>query len=458
MSQPTDETLALFENHLGQVGEHWQSALDFAGYDAALITAGEPANYFLDDQAPPQKINPHFLQWCPETTAIGSALVIRPGQRPEFYFLRPEDYWHQPPEIPAWAQAFVVQTFAEREPLLEAARQAAFRAGNHIALVGEAGHDAFGELPTDDVNPDALLDHLHFARARKTAFELDAMRAATEKAVRGHLAARDAFYAGASEFEINLAYLGACSQLPAELPYQNIVALNEHAGVLHYQHYDSTPPAHRHSFLIDAGGSQYGYASDITRTYAGNARTGNSGTADAGLFAELIERMDEAQLALIETMAAGTPYLDLHIDMHRRLAVILTETQIVRCSADEAFESGMTEAFLPHGLGHLIGLQTHDVGGQQIGPEGGVAPPPDNYPALRLTRTLEDRMPVTIEPGLYFIPQLLGEALKGPAGRHLNRTLIDSLLPCGGIRIEDNVYLDEGELINLTRGAFAALS
>lgn len=446
MSQQTEDSTTLFGDHLERVSEQWQSSLAFAGYDAAIITAGEPINYFLDDQAPPQKINPHFLQWCPEPSALGSVLLIRPGQTPQLYFLRPDDYWHQPPEIPVWAQSFEVHSFSDRGPLLEAARQAALQTGNHIALIGQAGRDALAEIPADDVNPDALLDHLHFARALKTAFELEAMRQATVRAVRGHLAARDAFHNGASEFTINLAYLSACGQLPAELPYQNIVALNEHAGVLHYQHYQTTSPAARHSFLIDAGGSQHGYASDITRTYS----------AQAGLFAELIERMDEAQSALIETMAAGTPYLDLHIDMHRRLAGILTETQIATCSADEAFASGLTETFLPHGLGHLIGLQTHDVGGQQIGPEGGMAPPPENYSALRLTRTLDDRMPVTIEPGLYFIPQLLETAFAGPNRRHLNETLIESLLPCGGIRIEDNVYLDEGRLINMTREAFAA--
>lgn len=447
MNQPAQDTAALFANHLDSVSERWQAALAFAGYDAAIVTAGEPVNYFLDDQAPPQKINPHFLQWCPDTTAIGSALLIRPGQRPQLFFLKPQDYWHQPPAVPVWAASFEVQTFAQPEPLVEAVRQCAFRAGNHIALIGEAGQDALGELAGEDVNPAPLLDHLHFARARKTAFELAAMQSATVKAVRGHRAARNAFASGASEFQINLAYLGACGQLPAELPYQNIVALNEHAGVLHYQHYDSSAPASRHSFLIDAGGSEHGYASDITRTYA----------AADGLFAELIERMDKAQLALIGTMAAGTPYLDLHIDMHKRLARILTETRLLTCSADEAFESGLTETFLPHGLGHLIGLQTHDVGGQQTGPDGGLAPPPQNYPALRLTRTLDERMPVTIEPGLYFIPQLLDAARKGPAGRHLNATLIESLLPCGGIRIEDNVYLDDGRVVNMTREAFAEI-
>jgi len=448
VNQPDSNDISLFPAHLKVISERWQEALSFAGFDAAVVTAGEPVNNFLDDQAPPLKLNPHFLQWCPSETAEGSALLIRPGERPHLYFLRPDDYWHQPPEIPAWAADFEVTTFAERTPLLAAVRQAALKAANHVAVIGNSGMDAFADLQAEDINPTLLLNHLHFTRAVKTEFELEAMKEATRKAVRGHLAARAAFDAGRSEFQINLAYLNASEQLPAELPYQSIIALNDHAGVLHYQHYDRQPPRTRHSFLIDAGGSQYGYASDITRTYA----------AGSGLFAELIERMDEAQLALIDTLAADRPYLDLHIDMHRRLGHILAESGIVSCSGEAAFEMRLTEAFLPHGLGHLIGLQTHDVGGQQSAPEGGQTPPPENYPALRMTRTLEPCMPVTIEPGLYFIPQLLEAATDSDAGGYLNQSLIDSLLPCGGIRIEDNVYVRDGELINMTRQAFHELA
>lgn len=448
MNQQDNDPSHLFSGHLAIVSQRWQDALAFAGFDAAIVTAGEAVNNFLDDQAPPLKLNPHFLQWCPSETAEGSALLIRPGERPHLFFLRPDDYWHQPPEVPAWAADFEVTSYSEREPLLAAVRKAAQRAANHVALVGNAGTEAFHDLPDEGVNPDLLLNHLHFARAVKTEFELAAMTEATRKAVRGHVAARAAFEAGSSEFQINMAYLAAAGQLPAELPYQNIVALNEHAGVLHYQHYDRTPPAGRYSFLIDAGGSHLGYAADITRTYA----------AGPGPFAELVERMDQAQRALIDGISAGTPYLDLHVDMHRRLGEILADAGLVSCSGEEAFESGLTETFLPHGLGHLIGLQTHDVGGQQSAPEGGQTPPPENYPALRLTRTLDERMPVTIEPGLYFIPQLLDAAAATEAGRHLNRSLIETLLPCGGIRIEDNVYVRDGELVNLTRLAFADIA
>jgi Xaa-Pro dipeptidase len=437
-----------FSDHLAIVANNWEAALAFAGFDAAIVAAGESRNHFLDDQAPPLKLNPHFLHWCPDQRAEGSALLIRPGERTRLYFLRPDDYWHLPPELPEWAEAFDVRVYADRDSLLTEVERDALAAGNHIAMIGDSGTDVMHGFQPEDVNPTPLLDHLHFARAVKTAFELDAMREATNIAVRGHIAARRAFEDGASEFGINSAYLLASEQHSVDLPYSNIVALNEHAGILHYQHYDRQPPAERFSFLIDAGGSRHGYASDITRTYAADPN---------GLFAELVTRLDTEQQALIASLNAGTPYLDLHVDMHRRLAGILCDAGLAHGDADGLFESGLTEIFLPHGLGHLIGLQTHDVGGQQKGPEGGTVAPPDSYPMLRLTRTMEQDMPVTIEPGLYFIPQLLEAARAGDTADLIDWKRVEDLLPCGGIRIEDNVVIGPNGVENLTRNAFTAL-
>jgi Xaa-Pro dipeptidase len=444
-----------FSEHLAVVSDRWEQALAFSGYDAAIVTAGTSRNYFLDDQSPPHRVNPHFLQWCPSELTEGSALLISPGKRSTLYFLQPNDYWHQPPELPESAAHYQVEVHADAATLLSAVESAALASGNHIAYVGEAGPSEGEKFLPQDVNPSLLLNHLHFDRAVKTPFELSCMRQATAKAVAGHLAARDAFRQGKSEFHINLDYLAASEQLAAELPYSSIVALNEHAGVLHYQHYDRLPPAELHSFLIDAGGNHQGYAADITRTYARESE---------GQFASLIKLLDAAQRELIDDMVPGGAYLDLHVNMHRRLAGILELAGLVTCSADAAFEAGITESFLPHGLGHLIGLQTHDVGGQQSGSEGGVSPPPDNYAALRLTRDLEAGMPVTIEPGLYFIPQLLSAARTGANRKLINWPTVDALIPYGGIRIEDNVVLclpgdhqgeDQAVVENLTRDAFA---
>ena len=87
-----------------------------------------------------------------------------------------------------------------------------------------------------------LLARLHYDRAVKTAYELECLRRANELGARGHLAALAAFRRGASEYEAHMRYLEACAQREEEMPYNNIVAYNEHAAVLHYQHLERRPP------------------------------------------------------------------------------------------------------------------------------------------------------------------------------------------------------------------------
>ena len=94
------------------------------------------------------------------------------------------------------------------------------------------------------------------------------MALATVAGVRAHRAAEQAFRAGASEYEIHLAYCQAAGAREEELPYNNIIAFDRHAAVLHYQVLDRSRPAGVKSFLIDAGAQHAGYACDITRTYA----------------------------------------------------------------------------------------------------------------------------------------------------------------------------------------------
>jgi Xaa-Pro dipeptidase len=138
------------------------------------------------------------------------------------------------------------------------------------------------------------------------------------------------------------------------------------------------------------------------------------------------------------------------------LADVLVEQGLVRCSADAAFDRRITDVFFPHGLGHLIGLQTHDVAGHMVSPEGGSRPPPERYPALRLTRTIEAGHVFTVEPGLYFIPMLLRQLRRSTHAADVDWARVERLLPCGGIRIEDNVHVTRDGVENLTRDAFAA--
>ena len=247
-----------------------------------------------------------------------------------------------------------------------------------------------------------------------------------------------------------MAYVRASGQTENELPYPNIVALNENAAVLHYQNLERAAPNPARSFLIDAGAQFNGYASDVTRTYS--ARDDD--------FAAMIVAMDKLQLQLCAQVRAGIDYAHIHLDAHKRIGKVLRDFDVITVSGDEAAASGLTSVFFPHGIGHLLGLQVHDVAGFSITAEGKQKARPTGHPYLRLTRTLEPGFVVTIEPGLYFIDALLNQARTNAHGAQINWQRVEYFKPFGGIRIEDNVACTTesvGEPENLTRPSFAAV-
>src|SRR5690606_6930501 len=254
--------------------------------------------------------------------------------------------------------------------------------------------------------------------------------------------------AGKSEFDIHMAYLAAARLTDEELPYGNIIALNEHGAVLHYMDFDRAPPAHARSLLIDAGGSFHGYASDITRTWA---------APDAGEFQALIDAVEAAQQGFCAKVRDGQDYAQLHLHAHLVLAGILREQGFLRLSPESAVESGVSAAFFPHGLGHGIGLQVHDVAGFAANDRGDSIAKPAGHPYLRLTRTLGPGMVVTIEPGIYFIDLLLAELKQKPESKDVDWNKVDAFRKYGGVRIEDDVACTDGEPENLTRAAFAQI-
>jgi Xaa-Pro dipeptidase len=243
-------------------------------------------------------------------------------------------------------------------------------------------------------------------------------------------------------------YLEACRQREEEMPYNNIVAYNENAAVLHYQQLERSAPQQLRSFLIDAGAQYRGYAADITRTYA----------APAGRFADLIGMMDRAQLRLCDEIVAGRDYREVHLSAHRILGDTMHEIGLTTVSGAEALERGVTSVFFPHGIGHLLGLQVHDVGGVMGDLQGAERSRPEGHPYLRLTRMLEPGVVVTVEPGIYLIDSLLAAAKAGPKRSLIDWAVVDELRPFGGIRIEDNVVATTGRPENLTRNAFAKMA
>ena len=445
MNAPSTASLKKsYAAHLEIQRRHTDEALAATGFEALAIYAGGQHMQFLDDQPYPFKPNPHFRLWTPLADAADCWIVYRPGQRLQLIFLQPLDYWYKPPEMPNdfWTDAFEIKV------IREGSEAKAHIAGvTRCAFIGE-WREEFVDWGFTGRNPEALMHRLHYVRAFKTDYELECMRRASRMSVRGHKAAEATFRSGASEYEILMAYIGATGQTENELPYPNIVALNTNTAVLHYQNQDRAVPAELRSFLIDAGAQFHGYASDITRTYSGKNDD----------FAAMIKAMDEQQLGLCSEVRAGVDYADIHLSAHRRIAKILRDFDVITASPEDAAASGLSSVFFPHGIGHLLGLQVHDVAGFTVSPDGKEKARPQGHPYLRLTRTLEPGFVVTIEPGLYFIDSLLEKARTSPLGKQINWQQVERFKPYGGIRVEDDVAATSGEPENLTRPAFAAAS
>ena len=441
--QNVDHWSGLFSSHLDIVKKRSAAALAATGYDALLLHAGTPPLLFLDDHHLPFRAQAPFKVWAPLSDAPDSFVFFTPGKQPLLLIHQPVDYWHKSPTLPDayWTAAFDIVSCATQA----AARAALPKDLSRTAFIGAPFPELLGWGPAA-INPEHLLAQLDYGRAAKTAYEIAALREANELGGRGHIAAERAFRAGASEFEITLEFMKACGLREQELPYNPIVALNENGAVLHYQFQQRRPPLNIHSLLIDAGAEFAGYASDITRTFS---------YADAE-FADIIRRFDGLQLRLCAQIRVGLDWRDFHQASYRAISEFLGEIGVINASADEAIDRALTSVFYPHGIGHLLGLQVHDVGGRQRDPAGGEIERPSNHPFLRLTRKLEDGFVVTVEPGFYFIDQLLNEAKQKPIGKLIEWQRVEQLRKFGGVRIEDDVVARAGGHENLTRLAFPA--
>ena len=440
----SSELGTLYPAHVEVIKARHDRALEKAGAGHAVIFSGAPKLVFLDDYNYPFKANPHFIGWLPLTHTPFCYLVHTPGKKPVLVYYQEKDYWHTPPADPMgfWVDQFdirIVHTLDEVAAHLPKNR-------DNCVLIGDIEDQAHA-FGIDRINPTTVINLLHYARGIKTGYELECMRSASRRGAAGHRAAEEGFRAGMSEYEIHLAYCRAVSHTENELPYGNIIALNENSAVMHYQYQSRETPGEIRSFLIDAGARFNGYASDITRTYSYTSSE----------YRDLIKRMDRLQQELVAEVRAGVDFPSLHFLTHRKVAEVLVELDFASGSVEALIANDVTSAFFPTGLGHLLGIQVHDVGGFMADENGKIIDRPSGHPYLRLTRTLEANMVLTIEPGIYVIDLLL-DNLAGTAGHAMvNQDRVDWLRPFGGVRIEDNVRVLEEGSENFTRAAFAAV-
>jgi Xaa-Pro dipeptidase len=430
---------SLYREHLAEITRRTERVLQQHVLSGVVFHSGTPAKKTqFDDQFWPLVPVPFFKHWLP-LAVDGCALLIVPGEKPTLFLNVERGFWEGPPEPESdhfWPSFQVIEV---RSPAAIRAALAA-KVGGLAGVADDRGFLAALGFAEDRMNPKGLIDDLDATRVKKTAYEIFCLREANRRACRGHAAVLAAFADGEhSELDLHLLYLAATGQDDPETPYKNIVALNEHAATLHHVSYGRKKMTAQ-SLLLDAGATFCGYDSDITRT----AVKGTGHAADA--FRGLVAGVDRLQRELCSKAKIGHGYEELHDESHHLLAAVLKEVGVGKAgvSAAALVDEGATRKLFPHGLGHSLGLVTHDVGCRQVAPK-------KENPFLRNTSAVDVGQVFTIEPGCYFIGSLLAELRAMPVAQHLDWPLIDALTPFGGVRVEDDLLVTVDGVDNFTR-------
>lgn len=430
------EITELFAGHVDKCQSLLGEIVGRFNLEGLVLASGPQQYYYMSDHEIPFRSSHYFNYWCP-LEGEHHVLVLSPGKKPLLLHYQPDDFWydHQPLRNEFWLNFFEIKSFSSRESIwkeLENYKNFHYL-GPDLAWAMDRGYQALDEK---------VLYYINWHRCYKSAYEAFCVEKATASAAMGHRAAKSAFIEGGSELDIHLAYLSASRNTDKDLPYNAIVGLNQKAAVLHYaEKRDDIRNAQ--VLLIDSGARFSGYCSDITRTY-----TARDVSAE---FNHILEAMNHMQLELCASIELGKGFGEIHHESHLSVAKVLLDAGILQnLSIEELVDRSLTKVFYPHGVGHMLGLLVHDVGGKQKDDEGTPFESP-KHPTLRAGRTIEPGFLFTIEPGLYFIEMLLAPHRTGENKQYFDWGLIDRLMPYGGIRIEDNLYVTKSGVKNITR-------
>lgn len=416
MSDP----IPLYTEHLKQIVSDAQKILEDQDFDSLVLFSGAETFYHADDVEIPFRPAAHLARFVPVRRANRCVVISKNTSTPTLIAHTPKDYWldHSEQGDEFWKDYFDI---VEAETLEKWQKEIEVRADKVSAYIGPK----YTKLKNGSWNPKSVVEVLDEGRGVKTPYEIACLEAANIKAVPGHRRVKEAFLSGASEKELHWEYLKALNATEQDMLYPPIIAFNEKASVLHYEH--RKDEKNGMSCLIDAGMSYLGYGSDISRTYAKEEAH--------PVFLSLIKAIDELQQKLASSVSVGTDVIELNHQTQLGIGTILREHDVIDISPEEAVSKKVTFHFLPHSVEHSLGLQTHDVG------RGSSTAMKENYVT-------------TVEPGIYFNSLLMDALKKKEEGSTVNWTLVDELIPFGGIRIEDNVQVTKSSPRNLTRAAF----
>jgi Xaa-Pro aminopeptidase len=273
----------------------------------------------------------------------------------------------------------------------------------------------------------------------KDQYEIAELEKAADAAYLMHTTGMKMCKPGIKEQEIAGTMEGIALALSGPVSFPIILSMD---GQTLHNHYHGNILTEGRMVVIDAGCEMLsGYCSDITRTVPVG---GKFNARQAGIYQAVLD----ANMAVIEALKPGIRYFDMHMLAARTLTTALKEIGLMKGDVDAAVAAGAHTLFFPHGLGHMLGMDVHDlegVGENYVGYDETITRATEFGTAyLRLAKTLKPGFVLTVEPGCYFIPALIDQfRSEGKFTDFINYDLVETYKDFGGIRIEDDVLITE---------------
>ena len=304
-----------------------------------------------------------------------------------------------------------------------------------------------GEAPDVLSRDKGLADKIIQLRMKHDEASLAELRKACEVLPEAFAAGRSVVDAGKTGYDVLAEMQAVLTRQGMQPSFPPIVS--PHGEILHNNNY-SDELKHNDILLVDFGAeTPYGMASDVTRCWPVKEEFDEKQRA-------IYDIVLKAQKAAISRVKPGVRFRELHLAAAREICDGLVQLGLLKGELDSLVERGAYGLFMPHGLGHLIGLDVHDMEdmGDLVGyPEGRERSSEPGLKYLRLDRDLEANMAVTIEPGIYFIPGILDDAkVREEFADAVDFEKVESHLDIRGVRIEDVILVKEDGAEVLTDG------
>jgi Xaa-Pro dipeptidase len=266
---------------------------------------------------------------------------------------------------------------------------------------------------------------IEYCRVTKSDYEIALIRKANVISTHAHVTVMKAAAKAKNECELEAVFLKACVERNAKnQAYHSIVAAGENGATLHYVN-NAAPISEQNLLLLDAGCEVDCYASDITRTFPIKGQFNEESLA-------IYKIVLDMQKQCIDALKAGVLWDSIHELAHKIAIKGLLDLGILKGDADAIFKARTSVAFFPHGLGHYLGMDTHDTGGNANYADKDVM-----FRYLRVRGTLPERSVITVEPGIYFCRFIIEPYLKDEQQKqYIDEKVLDKYWSVGGVRIE----------------------